>query len=187
MRRNRKEQSLMKMIYGVLFGAALGAVTLCAQPAATGNPVVSESKQAYNGIKTNLTGMAEKMPAGDYGFKASPDIRTFGELMAHIADSQLRMCSSVVGAPKTGTAASKKAKDDLVAALKASFDECDAAWASVTDTNFAEIPSGGRRSRLGSLIANTTHDNEEYGYGAIYLRLKGIVPPSSDRSMAPGR
>jgi hypothetical protein len=156
-----------------------------AAPAAqAGNPLVAESRQAYNQIKNNLTAMAAKMPAESYEFKASPDIRTFGELMAHVADTQTGACSGLRGQRRQGDAATKKTKDDMVAALKASFDECDAAWDATTEANAFEMSTGGRmrRSRLGTLIGNTIHDNEEYGYGSIYLRLKGIVPPSSDRS-----
>jgi len=162
----------------MIFAAAL--VGGCALQAQT-NPLIAESKRAYTAIKTNLTKAADKMSDENYSFKASPDIRTFGALIAHIADSQMRMCAQVKGEQKQADAASKTAKADLVAALKASFDECDAAWDSITDANAGEM-LGGRapRSKLGTLIYATTHDNEEYGYLAVYMRLKGVVPPSSE-------
>jgi uncharacterized damage-inducible protein DinB len=170
---------------------ALGASALYAQGSAApaGNPAVTEARQAYNQIKTNWTGLAAKMPAESYDFKPVPEIRSFGELVAHVADAQMNYCSTAAGQAKRGDAATKKTKDDLVAALKASFDECDAAWEGTTEANAMQLMGGGRmqRSRLGTLINNTTHDNEEYGYGAVYLRLKGIVPPSSDRSGMGGR
>src|SRR5579872_3168900 len=81
-------------------------------------------KGAYNGIKANLTKAAEKMPDDQYGFKASPDIRTFGALIAHIADAQGRTCGAIAGS-QWESAGSKTSKGDLVAALKASFDACD--------------------------------------------------------------
>ena len=157
-------------------GLALAAA-LHAQPAA-------ELKQTYNGIKNNLTKAAEKMPENAYDFKASPDIRTFGALIGHIADSQTRTCSAVSGEMKQGNAASKTAKADLVAALKASFEVCDAAFDKLSDANAGEMIKGprGERSRLGVLTGVIVHDNEEYGYLAVYMRLKGVVPPSSDRS-----
>jgi uncharacterized damage-inducible protein DinB len=147
------------------------------------NPTVAEMKTAYTGIKNNLIRMAEKMPADQYDFKPVNEIRSFGALMAHVADSQLRTCSAVNGEAKTPNAASKTAKDDLVAALKESFGECDKAWDATNDSNATQMISGGRgqTSRLGMLTRFiVVHGNEEYGYGAIYLRLKGIVPPSSD-------
>jgi hypothetical protein len=80
-------------------------------------------------------------------------------------------------------AASKTAKADIVAALKSSFDFCDAAWEATTDANATDTVGGGRMqaARLTILMRNTIHDNEEYGYLAVYLRIKGVVPPSSDR------
>jgi hypothetical protein len=163
----------------MLLAAALAGG--CALQAQTANPLIAESRRAYTAIKTNLTKAADKMSDENYNFKASPDIRTFGALIGHIADSQLRTCAAVKGEQKEATAASKTAKADLVAALKASFDECDAAWDSITDANAAEVLAGrGQRSKLGALIGNTTHSNEEYGYLAVYMRLKGVVPPSSE-------
>jgi len=171
-----------------ILGWALGAFTLCAQ-APGGNPLVSEGKQAYTGVKNNLIAMAEKMPADAYSFKPEAAMRSFGELMAHIADAQIRTCSTINGQAKTPDAASKTTKDDLVAALKASFAECDKAWDDTNDSNAQQMIAGrgGQRSRLGTLIAiSVVHNNEEYGYGSPYLRLKGVVPPSSDRSGARG-
>jgi uncharacterized damage-inducible protein DinB len=167
--------------YAVLmFGGALACSN--ALSAQTTNPLSTEAKQAYTTIKNNLLKMAEKMPEENYAFKPTPDIRSFGQLVGHVADSQLRTCSTVKGETKAGQAASKTAKADLVTALKESIAECDAAYDSITDATAAEIikTPRGQRTKLGALVGNTTHDNEEYGYMSVYLRLKGVVPPSSE-------
>jgi len=147
------------------------------------NSLASETKQAYTNIKNNLTRAAEKMPDDAYDFKASPDIRTFGALIGHIAQSQMGSCSAVNGEMKKSDAGSKTSKADLVAALKDAFAECDKAYDSLTDANATDMIKGprGSRTRLGMLMGTIAHDNEEYGYLAVYMRLKGIVPPSSDR------
>jgi uncharacterized damage-inducible protein DinB len=166
----------------VLTLLSLAAASLALQ-AQTPNPTVAESRAAYDQIKNNIVRMAEKMPADAYDYKPVNEVRTFGALMAHIADAQTRFCSMVNGQAKTPDASSKKTKDEIVAALKASVAECDAAWAATNDSNaFTMMTAGrGQSSRLGILIRFTVaHDNEEYGYGAMYLRSKGIVPPSSD-------
>jgi hypothetical protein len=119
------------------------------------------------------------MPAEDYTFKPTPDVRSFGALMAHIADHQVRFCSQARGAAKKGNP-DLTGKAELVEALAASFKECDAAWDSITDANASETV--GQRSRLGTLLVDVIHSNEEYGYMSVYFRLKGIVPPSSDRT-----
>ena len=153
-----------------------------------GTPILSESRSSYNAIKNNLIAMAEKMPAESYDFKPVPEVRSFGELMAHIADSQTRLCSVINGQAKTPNAASKTTREDLVAALKSAFGECDAAWDATNESNAGQMMPfrGGQQSRASMLIfISIIHNNEEYGYGSMYLRLKHIVPPSSDRSGAP--
>ncbi|MGP8245576.1 MAG: DinB family protein [Bryobacteraceae bacterium] len=165
------------------FAATIGCLSLAAQPAAP-NSLTTEGKQLYTAIKNNLIKAAEKMPEESYAFKASPDIRTFGALIGHIADTQMRYCGAALGEQKSVDAASKTSKADLVAALKSSFDFCDKAWDGTTDANATQTVGAGRMQlgRLTMLMRNTIHDNEEYGYLAVYLRLKGVVPPSSDRS-----
>ena len=160
--------------------AACGtAFCLCAQNASP----AAEVKQAYNAVKNNMLKAADKVSDADYSFKATPEIRTFGELVAHVADAQLRTCSALNGAPKQANAASKTAKADLAAALKDSYAECDKVYDVVTDANALEgisLGRGGQRTRLGVLWGNVAHDNEMYGYMSVYLRLKGVVPPSSE-------
>jgi len=152
----------------------------------TTNPLIAEGRAPYNSVKNNLLKMAEKVPADDYSFKPSPDVQSFAERINHIAN-QIGTCSSLTGERKP--AAPGKTKDEIVAALKASFDACDAAWDSMNDKTAMEMVAGrgGQRSKLGVLIANTNHDSEMYGYLSVYLRLKGIVPPSSEGGMRGGR
>ena len=142
---------------------------------------VAEGKTLYAGIKNNLVAMAEKMPEENYSFKPTEDIRTFGQLVAHVADVQAAACSVASGTQKRVGAGAKTTKDDLVAALKASVDICDAAWDGMTAETAGEAVSFGpiKGSKLAVLEFNTMHSDEEYGYMSVYLRLKGIVPPSS--------
>jgi hypothetical protein len=168
-----------------IFAAMAAAGAMYAQPAPAPMTESAALKGSYNSIKANITKAADRMPEDQYGFKASPDIRTFGGLIGHIADTQARFCSIVAGATP-GTASAEKdktAKADLVAALKASFDTCDPVFAALTDEDAGKMVSLGRgapRSKtavLWQLIIG--HSNEEYGYLAVYMRIKGIVPPST--------
>ena len=158
---------------------ALSCGVACAQ---SGDPLSTELKQMYAGVKRNLTRAAEKMPEDDYGFKATADIRTFGQLIGHVADSQARTCSALTGEMKQLGASQKTSKADLVAALAESFKTCDAVVEALTDAKATEMVKIGRgeRSRLGALAGMVSHSNEEYGYLCVYMRLKGIVPPSSE-------
>jgi hypothetical protein len=161
----------------VIAAGLAGAAGLEAQ---TTNPTIAEMKRAYNQYKGFWTRAAAAMPEEDYNFKPVPEIRSFSEMVAHVADHQTGFCSSVMGPRKQGDAATKKTKAELVAALQASYAECDAAWNSITDANASEMV--GQRSKLGTLFVDVAHSEEEYGYISVYLRLKHIVPPSSDRS-----
>jgi uncharacterized damage-inducible protein DinB len=153
--------------------AAAGTCALQAQS--------TEVKQGYTAIKGNLVKMAEKMPEENYSFKASPDIRSFAQLVGHVADAQMGTCSAVNGEPKKLGASSMTSKADLVAALKSSFDECDKAFDSLSDSTASQTIKMGQReaTKLGALTRVVVHSNEEYGYMSVYLRLKGVVPPSS--------
>ncbi len=160
----------------IVAASLAGAAGLQAQ---TTNPLIGEMKRAYNQYKGFWLQVAASMPEENYSFKPVPEIRSFAEMVAHVADHQTGFCSSVTGPRKQGDAASKKTKAELVAALAASYAECDKAWDSITDANATEMV--GQRSKLGTLIVDVAHSEEEYGYIAVYLRLKNMVPPSSDR------
>ena len=88
--------------------------------AQTTNPLIGEMKVFYTQYKGFWTKVAASMPEENYSFKPVPEIRSFGEMVAHVADHQTRFCSSVTGPRKTGDAATKKTKAELVAALAAS-------------------------------------------------------------------
>lgn len=162
-----------------MMGALLGAVALNAQ-----NPLSTDLKNSYNGIKSTLTKAADEMSEADYSFKASPPERTYGEIVGHIADVQLALCGNAKGEQKNGDAGSKTTKADLEAALKASFDYCDGVYNSLTDADAATkvtLFGPNKATKLAVLNFNIAHDNEMYGQMVVYLRIKGLVPPSSQR------
>ena len=149
---------------------------------AQSDPFSTDARQHYAFIKPSLLKAAEKMPEADYSFRTTPQVRTFGEMIAHVADGQLMMCAVVKGEKVTANARSKTSKADLVAALKASFDYCDPVYASMTDKEAATQVRWARwdMSKLGLLNWNISHDNEMYGIIGAFLRIKGLVPPSSE-------
>lgn len=166
--------------------AVMFTTALYAQDAA---PSLSDGiKQGYNNIKNNFTKAADAMPEDGYAFAPTKEERTFGGWVAHIADAQMAICSRANGAQKSLNAGSMTKKSDLTAALKQSFDECDAAFNALTDANAKDTVQSfrGPTARLAALAGNVWHDNEAYGSMAVYLRLKGIVPPSSEGRGAPG-
>ena len=161
----------------IIIGALLGAVALNAQ-----NPLSSDLKNSYTGIKGTITKAADEMADADYSYKASPMERTYGEIVGHIADVQMALCGNAQGEQKKSDSSGKTTKAVLVAALKASFDYCDAAYDAMTDADAAKMVTlfGPRKAtKLAVLNFNIAHDNEMYGQMVVYLRIKGMVPPSS--------
>ena len=151
------------------------------------NPLSTELQQSWTRTKNNLLAAAEKMPEEHYSFKPSPESQSFRDLVAHTADSAMSTCSGFNGERKPGGAAAKTAKAELVAALRAGLEECDKAYTSMTDAKATEMIAGrgGNRSRLGTLYGNTIHMEHEYAQMAVHLRLKSVVPPSSERRGPP--
>lgn len=163
--------------------ALAGAAVLLAQ---TADPISTEARGSYNRVKGFILKAADAMPEANYGFKPTAEIRNYGQLFTHIAESQMRTCSTLNGAMKQSDAGSKTAKTDIIAVLKASFDECDKAFEGASDAAVAQTTGTGRamRTKIGSLYGTVAHDNEMYGVIGVYMRLKGMVPPSSE---GPGR
>ncbi|MCI0336879.1 MAG: DinB family protein [Acidobacteria bacterium] len=163
----------------VMLAAAFVGSTLYAQ---SDNPLSTEVKGAYTNIKNNVLKAADKMSEENYGFKATAEVQTFGQRIAHIADANMRTCAALKGEQKNLGAATKTTKADLMAALKESFAYCDGVYDSMTDADAMKIVSTGRgqRSKLAALWGIVSHDNEVYGTITVYMRLKGVVPPSSE-------
>lgn len=163
----------------VMMLAALAGSALYAQ---TANPLSTEVKAAYTGVKNNLLKAADKMSEENYSFRPTLEVQSFAQRIAHIADANMRTCAAIKGEQKNLGAASKTSKADLVAALKESFAYCDAVFDAAADADVTQMVTMGQRqrSKLASLWGIVTHSNEIYGTMGVYMRLKGVVPPSSE-------
>ena len=184
----------MKRACLAVSGFLLIAAPVAAQPPAAGQSltIAAAIQRGYNGVKMNLTQMVDKVSEADYGFKlgTQAETRTFGQLFAHIAQSQFATCAAVKGVanPIQGKQLETelKTKAEFVKALNDSFTFCDDAYSSLTDQNATELirQGQGQAARAAALANNVAHDNEMYGTGAAYLRSKNIVPPSTERQQA---
>jgi uncharacterized damage-inducible protein DinB len=172
----------MNRIFTVTLLVSLASAAGLAQDKGAQNPFSSDAKQTYTGIKNTLLKAADKMSEENYSFRTTPLVRTYGEMVGHIADIQMMLCGLAKGEQAKPVSAGKTSKADLVAALKQSFDYCDAVYDSMTDASAStKVNMFGRQTtKLGVLNFNTMHDNEMYGNMVAYLRIKGIVPPSSE-------
>lgn len=127
---------------------------------------------------------ADRMPEEEYGFKPDPASRSFGQILGHIADANYLFCSPVLGEnnPPPGIEKNKTSKAELMAALRDAFAYCSRAYNALNDANAQELVKafGQERNKLGVLWFNASHNLEHYGNLVVYMRLKGLVPPSSE-------
>jgi uncharacterized damage-inducible protein DinB len=161
---------------------ALAPSAAAQAPAST---AVTESlKGPYGTVKGYVTRAAEQVPEALYAYKPTPDVRSLGQLFAHVADANQMFCSAVLGQPAPGGSAEKTAtaKGAIQKALAESFAVCDRAFASVNDSTGAAgltILNGMKSTKLGVLSLTTSHQFEHYGNIVTYMRLNKMVPPSS--------
>ena len=161
------------------------AALLAVIPVFAQGPMINTSKAFYSSAKNNILRSAEKVPEELWSYQPTRDVRTFAQLFAHIADGQYEFC----GMASEGKVVNKdiektaKSKAEIVAALRVAFAYCDAAYSKMTDATAVEMVSffGRQVPRLGAMDYNVVHTMEHYGNLITYMRLKDIVPPSSER------
>lgn len=148
------------------------------------NPLSAHNRLIYGGVKAIVLRSAEKMPEESYSFKPTASVRSFGQIVGHVADSQYIFCSVVLGEPnpRPNVEKTKTSKADLIAALKGAYAYCDRAYDGMTDASATQPTKlhGGDVPRLGALATNNVHTIEHYGNLITYLRMKDIVPPTSE-------
>ena len=155
------------------------------------SPSMAASVKAMHGvIRRNLAEAAAAMPAADYAFKPTPQVRSFGQLIGHVVNANFYFCSQARGEKMPSATDFEKTaeKEALVKALNEALAYCDAAYDGTTDANVGQAVTvqgrgGGKPTTRGLVLTfNTTHNNEHYGNVVVYLRLKGVVPPSTART-----
>jgi uncharacterized damage-inducible protein DinB len=155
-----------------------------AAPVTQANPFTANTRLNYWGGKAVLMRTAEQVPEEYYSFRPTEAVRSLGQILGHVADAQYYFCSMARGEknPLPNIEKTKTSKADLIAALKDAFAYCDNAYNSMTDSSGTEMVKfmGFDMPKLGLLIGNNQHISEHYGNLVTYMRLKNIVPPSSD-------
>jgi uncharacterized damage-inducible protein DinB len=176
------------------FAAFAAVLATCgAAYAQSSNPLTGGATFHYRIIKDYVTRTAQKIPEADYAFRPTPEVRSVAQLIGHLADSNYRLCSAITAQDPpidAGIERDKRTKADLVTALGESFAYCDKEYASMTDssgTRIVKFDAGGEGARvpvqmprLSVLAFHTAHAFEHYGNLVTYMRLRGIVPPSSE-------
>ena len=147
-------------------------------------------KMVQKQVTAWIEGAAEKMPEEQYAFKPDPAVRSFGQILGHVADANYLFCSTVLGekSPSPGIEKTKTTKAELRAALHDAFSYCNRAYASLTDASANETVKafGQERNKLGALWFNASHNLEHYGNLVVYMRMKGTCRPPANRSPSEG-
>jgi uncharacterized damage-inducible protein DinB len=177
----------MKTKSMVGFVTFLLSLALCLKPMeaqSPANPLSAGQKLLYSMIQNNLIRSAEKMPEENYSFKPVPEVMSFGQLLGHVADTQNGYMASILGEknPMPGAGKSKTTKAELIQVLKDSFAYADKAYEAMTDDQAAQMVKfyGRDQAKLTVLAFNNAHNDEHYGNIVTYLRIKGLIPPSSE-------
>lgn len=157
------------------------AAPLAAQPAA--NAAGAKVQWMSEAMANNILKSAEQMPEEKYSYRPTPEVRTFGEIVGHVAGAQNMICAVALGEqPPAEDAVEKSAttKAALIEALKASIAYCARAYAQSDAATQQPVEMFGMKTtRFGALVLNATHNGEHYGNLVTYLRINGMVPPSS--------
>jgi uncharacterized damage-inducible protein DinB len=175
----------MPRVLAVVAAAALFAATVPAT--AFGQDAYTKAAKAqFDMIKGNLSKTATKVPEELYSFKPTPEVRSLGELIGHVADANFMICGAAAGEkpPQGGFEKTKKTKADLSKGLDDSIAYCDKVIAGLDDAKGAATVQffTGPTPKLSVINFNIQHCNEHYGNLVTYMRLKNIVPPSSEPS-----
>jgi uncharacterized damage-inducible protein DinB len=175
-----------------ILACTVAALMTSAVPAAAQSKALAGALDTMNaGVARNVVEAAEKMPDADYAFQPAPDktVRSFGGFIGHLANANYNFCSRAKGEENPNKENFEKVGDKakLVAAIKAAVQYCDAVYKAQTDASLSEmVPAGQSQQPRGQmLVMNISHNNEHYGNLVTYMRLKGMVPPSTERTQKP--
>jgi uncharacterized damage-inducible protein DinB len=166
------------------------AVCVLAAPAlaaAQSDPLITANKNYSNMVKGNIVKSAEKMPEEHFSFKPVDTVRSFGGILGHIANANFMICSRAAGTDnpnKVDVEKTKTTKADLVKALNEAFAYCDSVIDKLDAKSAVEsvkLFGPNEHPKLGVISFNTAHNFEHYGNLVTYMRIKGLVPPSSER------
>jgi len=171
----------------VLLSLCAYSLPALAQPAAPANPISQAIRDSWTPAKTNFRRSADVMPEAKYGFKPVDTVRSYGAILAHVAGAAYESCAAAKGEKPPHLEAefekSATTKAAIVKALDGAIAYCDEAYKNMTDAKAAEMTAGAfggpPGARAANLIGNTIHFQEHYGNLVTYLRINGLVPPSS--------
>ncbi len=162
-------------------------IALPVGPAAQSNPITQALRSTWTAAKTNVRRSADVMPEEKYGFKPVESVRSYGAILAHLAGAAYEFCAAAKGEKppftEAGVEKSATTRAAIVKALDSAIAYCDEVYKTLDDVKAAQMVAGAfggpQGARAENLIGNTGHFQEHYGNLVTYLRINGLVPPSS--------
>ncbi len=178
--------SLVRGVVAIGIAVAFAAAPAFAQPSASGLDVgIAALRSQWKSTSTYIAAAAEELSVSEYAYRPIAGVRTFGEIVGHVAGTQNMICAAVLGDPQPAEDAIEKSattKTALIAALIASNTYCAKAYAIGTAAAGAAVDMfGEKNTKIGVLALNAVHDGEHYGNIVTYMRMLGKIPPSSKR------
>jgi uncharacterized damage-inducible protein DinB len=179
----------MRKLLPTILLCLLALPALSEEKQSSDNPFSAINKRGYERTKGILLRSAEKMPEEDYTFRPVDTVRTYGQIIGHLADAQYLFCSTASREknPDLKIEKTKTSKADLVGALKDGFAYCDKVYDAMTDAAAIQTVTlfGNDVPKFAVLSVNIGHNMEHYGNLVTYMRIKGIVPPTSEQGQMP--
>jgi uncharacterized damage-inducible protein DinB len=182
----------MKQVWQLALLASLATApgVIQAQQASGGDPLTAALKRQFDGVARNVKEAAEKMPEDKYTYQATKDVRTFGGFVGHVANAHYNLCARAKGEPNPNKQDFEKVtgKAALVKAITDANEYCASTLSGATDKWMLETITQGQGAnatqvpRAAVYAGNTSHSNEHYGNLVTYMRINGLVPPSTERA-----
>jgi len=174
----------MKIFLKAFLICAAGSALAFGQAKPEANPFIQSSHTLFTQISQFVMRSADKIPENLYSYRATPEVRTIGQLFGHIADASNHICAAAIGGQKAAGSVEKtaKTKAELIAALKREFAGCEAIYSKLTPASASETIEfeGMKLTRVSTMDYEVAHTWEHYGNLVTYMRLNKIVPPSSE-------
>jgi uncharacterized damage-inducible protein DinB len=171
-------------------GVAVVMIALCAASLEAqteqhqSDPMIASIQDAAKHVRSVFLKAAEQMSDEDYAFRPTPEVRTFGQILAHVAGNNYWFCATAMGekAPVSDVEKLKTTRAEIQRTLAESFDYCERAYAAMADEAKAKAMKqfmGSPRPALAVLNFRTYHSLLHWGNAITYMRLRGKVPPST--------
>jgi uncharacterized damage-inducible protein DinB len=180
---------MFRSIAPVMFPVALVSVSLFVplvnaqihdlpNPIAAANPLTTTLSIFGKNMQDKIAKAADMMPESKYTYQPTKDVRTFADLLNHVADISFYLCANMKGEAPPAPAKPKTAKAEIMAYVKSSFEYCDGAFASFTDAHLNDPADfwGNKTNKMFMLTQLGNHDALHYGNLVTYLRLNGLEP-----------